>query len=80
MGTEWTTTSGTYTQTFGDSYDASFVPMSASAVVIPHELTVCQLCGVEEVIVFCDECKGILQLARKKWAETMMEEIEDALS
>jgi hypothetical protein len=47
---------------------------------VPYELRVCQICGTEGVIVFCDECKGILKLARQKWAETMMEEIEDALS
>jgi len=48
--------------------------------ILPPELTVCQICGAEGVVVFCVECKDILQLARQKWAETMMEEIEDALS
>ena len=48
--------------------------------VIPDELKVCQICGVGDVVVFCESCKEILQLARKVWAKAMMEEIEDALS
>lgn len=58
--------------------DPTFTPSNTPA--IPVELTVCQICGAEDVVVFCDDCKGVLQLARKKWAETVMEEIEDALS
>jgi len=47
---------------------------------IPEELKVCQVCGVEDVVVFCGECKNILNWARKKWAEAAMKELEDDLS
>lgn len=47
---------------------------------IPEQLQICQVCGAEGVVVFCEPCKDVLRLARKVWAEAIMEEIEDALS
>ena len=88
---QWQPSGGSYTITTSDGMTAlnptfsGYVTTSPSSwsdtvPLLPVELTVCQICGAEEVVVFCDGCKGILQLARKKWAETLMEEIEDALS
>lgn len=47
---------------------------------IPPELMVCVVCGVEDVLIFCDACKDVIREARKKWAEDFLEEIENALS
>lgn len=48
--------------------------------VIPAELMVCVVCGVEDVLIFCDACKDVIREARKKWAKDFLEEIENALS
>lgn len=86
-----TTTDGTAVTTdrievSGNKIDFSGYVVSASdsdfspSALLPTELTVCQICGAEEVVVFCDECKDILQLARKEWAKATMREIENDLS
>lgn len=56
------------------------VSWEAAPYRLPPELTVCQICGEEDVVVFCESCKEILRLAKKVWAKAIMEEIEDAVS
>lgn len=47
---------------------------------MPPELMVCVVCGVDDVLIFCDACKEVIREARKQWARDFLEEIEDALS
>lgn len=54
--------------------------MTLSTPTMPPELLVCQICGEEDVIVFCEACREVLKLARKVWAQQILKEIEDDLS
>lgn len=56
------------------------VPPVQVIPVLPDELAVCVVCGVEDVVVFCDACKEVIREARKRWAEDFLKEIEDGLS
>lgn len=47
---------------------------------MPPELMVCVVCGVDDVLIFCDACKEVIREARRQWARDFLEEIEDALS
>lgn len=47
---------------------------------IPKDLLKCFVCGIEDVLIFCDACRDVIREARKQWAKDFLEEIEDALS
>lgn len=81
-----TTTDGTGVTTTSPSFNGYVTTTPASGAnwelssPIPEELKTCQVCGVEDVVVLCDECKNVMNWARKKWAEQILKEIEDDLS
>ena len=80
-----TTTDPNFAAQSVTGYVTTNVPLFSGAnweptTLLPEELKVCQVCGVEDVVVLCGECKNIMNWARQKWAEAMMKELEDDLS
>lgn len=59
---------------------AAQVDITPPAPVIPQALMMCVVCGVDDVLIFCDACREVIREARKQWARDFLEEIEDALS
>jgi len=76
----WVNPNDPYTGVITDEWTNVVSVGDVIAPVIPDALTVCQICGEEDVIVFCEACKEVLKLARKVWAEQILKEIEDDLS
>ncbi|GAF94449.1 unnamed protein product, partial [marine sediment metagenome] len=83
-GTEVTTTDQInftgYVSSSPSAFSGANWDMQGAGIAIPAVLKVCQVCGIEDVVVFCDECKNVMNWARKKWAEAAMKELEDDLS